>query len=188
MAAELSLEGAGVVEDEVEDRPLLLAALLEVLAALAGRAGAEEPLEDEPRIGLGRHGQRGRAPRQVELVGARIAGVAVARLPHAVAGQLQRGEPREVADPLGRHLVDRDAGVDVGAGGLLDPDAGQERPAGPRMVAGAVLAADGVELVQPAEDLDLVLDLLQRLQGPVELEVLPLPFGPPVTWMTPLGT
>ena len=27
---------------------------------------------------------------------------------------------------LGGHLVDRDAGVDVGAGGFLDPDAGQK--------------------------------------------------------------
>ena len=57
-AAELPLERTGVVEDEIEDRPLLLAAELEVLAALARRAGAEEPLEDEPRIGLGGHRQR----------------------------------------------------------------------------------------------------------------------------------
>ena len=70
-----------------------------------------------------------------------------------------------MADPLGRHLVDRDARVDVGAGRLLDPDAGQERAAGPRMVARPVQPAVGVDLVEPAEDLDLVLDLLQRLQA-----------------------
>ena len=90
--AELLFQGAGVVEDEIQDRPLLLAAELEVLASLAGRAGAEEPLEDEARIGLGGHGQGGGAPGQVVLVGAGIAGVAVAGLPHAVAGQLQRRE------------------------------------------------------------------------------------------------
>ena len=187
VAAELLLERAGVVEDEIEDRPLLLAAQLEVLAALARRAGAEEPLEHEPRIGLGRHGDRGIAPRQVELIGARVAGIAVARLPHAVAGELQRGKPGQVADPLGRHLVDRDARVDVGAGRLLDPDARQEGPARPRVVARPVQAADGVEVVQPAQHLDLLLDLLERLQRPGELEVLPQPFGPPMTLMHAVG-
>ena len=171
VAAELLLERAGVVADEIEDRALLLAAQVEVLAALARRAGTEEPLEDQPRIGLGRHRHRRTAPRQVELVGAGIAGIAVARLAHAVAGELERRKPRQVADPLGRHLVDRDAGVDVGAGRLPDPDARQERAARPRMVARPVQAADGIDVVQSAQDLDLVLDLLQRLQRPGELEV-----------------
>ena len=97
------------------------------------------------------------------------------------------GKPGEMADLLGRHLVDRDARVDVRAGGLLDPDAGQERAAGPRMVAGPVEAAVGIHLVQPAQDLDLLLDLLQRLQGPGELEVLPFLLGPPVTLMDAVG-
>ena len=47
-----------------------------------------------------------------------------------------------MADPLGRHLVDRDTGVNVGAGRLPDPDAGQKRAARPRMVARPVQAAD----------------------------------------------
>ena len=173
VAAELLLERAGVVKDEIEDRALLLAAQVEVLAALARRTGAEEPLEHQARIGLGRDGHRGIAPRQVELIGAGIAGIAVARLPHAVAGELQRGKPGQVADPLGRHLVDRDARVDVGAGRLPDPDARQERPARPRMVARPVQAAIGIEVVQSAQDLDLLLDLFQRLQRPGELEVFP---------------
>ena len=59
---------------------------------------------------------------------------------------------------LGDDLVDRDAGVDVGPGGLLDPDAGQEGAAGPGVVAGAVAAGGGVEVVEAAEDLDLVLE------------------------------
>ena len=60
-----------------------------------------------------------------------------------------------MADPLGRHLVDRDAGVDVGAGGFPDADARQEGPTRPRMVARPVQAAVGVDLVEPAQDLDL---------------------------------
>ena len=67
------LHRAGVVEDEVEDRPLLLPAALQVRLPLAGRAGAEEALEDQPRVGLGRHRRRRRAPGEVVLVGARVA-------------------------------------------------------------------------------------------------------------------
>ena len=152
-----------------------------------GRAGTEEPLEHQPRIGLGRHRDRGVAPRQVELVGTGIAGIAVARLAHAVAGELQRGKPRQVADALGRHLVDRDARVDVGAGRLLDPDARQERSARPGMVARPVQAAVGVDVVESAQDLDLLLDLFQRLQRPGELEIFALALGPPVTLIHAVG-
>ena len=78
--AELSFEAAGVVEHEIEDRPLLLAAERQVLAALARRPGAEKPLEDQPRVRLRRDRQGGAAPRQVELIGARVAGVARCRI------------------------------------------------------------------------------------------------------------
>ena len=70
---------------------------------------------------------------------------------------------------------------------FLDPDARQEGAARPRMVARPVQAAVGIEVVQSAQDLDLVLDLLERLQGPGELEVLSLPFGPPMTLMHAVG-
>ena len=92
-AAELAVDGAGVVEDEVEDRTAAAAwRCLSDAPALARRARAEEALEDEPRVGLGRHRRRGRLPGEVVLVGAGVARVAVARLADRVAGQLQRGE------------------------------------------------------------------------------------------------
>ena len=62
--AQLAAQGAGVVEHEVEDRPLLLLPLPQALAALAGRPGAEEPLEGEAGIGLGRHRQCWARPRR----------------------------------------------------------------------------------------------------------------------------
>ena len=103
-------------------------------------AGPEPKRRSKTRPGVGLGGHRGGRgpPRHVPVVGARVPRVAPARLPDAVAGQLQRGEPREVADVPGDELVDRDAGADVGARGLLDPDPGQERAAGPGVVAAAV--------------------------------------------------
>ena len=92
-----------------------------------------------------------------------------------------------MADPLRRDLVDRDARVDIGARGLLGPDAGQEGRAGPRMVARPVLPAGGVDLVQSGDDLDLALDPLQRLHGLVQVEVLPLLLGPPFRQVDPVG-
>ena len=92
-----------------------------------------------------------------------------------------------MSDSLGGHLVDRNPGVDVGAGGLADAHAGQKCAARSRVVAGTVQPAVGVDVVQPAHDLDLVLDLLERLQGAVELEVLPFLLGPPVALMHAVG-
>ena len=136
-APELSFQAAGVVEHEIQDRALLLAAQRAGFLALGRSTGAEEPLEDQARVRLGRDRQGGPAPGQVELVGAGIARVAITRLAHRVARQLERGKSRQMPDSLGGHLVDRDAGVDVGAGGLLDAHAGQERAAGAGMIARA---------------------------------------------------
>ena len=83
-----------------------------------------------------------------------------------------------MADPARHHLVDGDPGPDVG-GALLQADAGQERPVAARVVAGAVGPAFGRLVVQAAEDLDQALERLQRLEGPLELEVGPLAARPP---------
>ena len=61
-------------------------------------------------------------------------------------------------------LVDGDPGVDIGRA-LLEPNAGQERAVAARVVAGAVGPALGRLMVQPAQDLDQLLDRLQRLEG-----------------------
>ena len=105
----------------------------------------------------------------------------------AVARELERRKPRQVADPLRGHLVDRDAGMDVGAGRLLHPDAGQERAAGPGMIAGPVRPGGRVDLVESAQDLDMLLDLFQRLKRPGELEILAFLLGPPVALVHAVG-
>ena len=55
-AAGAALEGAGVVEDEVEDGALLGLAALEVFAALAGRAGARTGSNTSRGLGSGATG------------------------------------------------------------------------------------------------------------------------------------
>ena len=152
---------------------------LEARLALAGLPLAEEAFEQEPGVGLGRDRRGGRAPGEVVLVGARVAGVAVAGLADGVAAQFERAEPGEVADLAGDDLVDRDARVDVGAGGLADADAGEERAAGAGVVAGSVGAGGGVHVVETGDDLDAVFDRFQRLHRAVEGEVLALALGPP---------
>ena len=89
--------------------------------------------------------------------------------------------------PLGGHLVDRDPGVNVGAGRLLHPDAGEKRAAGPRMIARPIRAGSGIDLVEAAQDLKMLLDLFKRLQRLVELEVFPFLLGPPVTLVHAVG-
>ena len=85
-----------------------------------------------------------------------------------------------MSDPLRRDLVDGYARVNIGSGGLLGADAGQVSRTGSGVVARSVLAAGGVDLVEPGDDLHLVLDPLQRLHGAVELEVRTFFFRPPV--------
>src|SRR5207244_8929213 len=80
----LALECAGILEHEIENGPLLLSAAHEALASLPGRAGAKEPLEEEPWIGFGRHGLARGAPGKVVLIGAGVARIAVAGFAHGV--------------------------------------------------------------------------------------------------------
>ena len=59
VAAELLLERTGVVEDEIEDRALLLAAELEVLAALAGAPAPKRRSKTRRGLGSGDTGKVG---------------------------------------------------------------------------------------------------------------------------------
>ena len=70
-------------------------------------------------------------------------------------------------DLIGRHLVNRNARVYVRAGGFLDADAGQERATGAGVVACAVRPGRRVDMVQAAEDLQALFDVLQRLHRTV---------------------
>ncbi len=152
---EVTFELFGVVADKVEDGSLLILAALHAFVPLAGRASAKQPLKQQSRVRFGRHGRARRTPGEVVLVRARITRIAVAAFAHGVAGEFERWKTRDVADLLGRHLVDGDAGFDVGPGGLAHADPGQERAAGASMVAGAIGTGRGVDVVHAAEDLQL---------------------------------
>ena len=51
-----------------------------------------------------------------------------------------------MADLVGHHLVDGNAGADVRARGLLDAHAGEEGAAGARVIAGAIGPGIGAEI------------------------------------------
>ena len=125
-------------------------------------------------------------PRQVVLIGARIARVATARLAHRVTRQLQRGKPREVTDALRRHLVDRNTDADVGAVGFASPGAGEKRGIGPRMIARAIVARLGILVIQPPENLDGVLQWSERRHRAAQSEIRPGARRPPVVLMRPV--
>ena len=71
-------------------------------AAARASAVAEQPLEDDARIGFGRQRRRRRRPGQVVLIGARVAVVAVADLRDQVGAEFERRNLRVAADALRR--------------------------------------------------------------------------------------
>src|SRR5262249_11977889 len=139
---------------------------------------SEEPLEDQPRVALRRLGGRRGTPGKVELVGAGVPRVAGPGPGHGIAGQLQRGETGQVADPPRDRLVDGDAGADVG-GALVQTHAGQERAVAAGVVAGTVPAGVGRLVVEAAEDLDELPARLQRLERAAPAEIGAFAGGPP---------
>src|SRR5438034_10608004 len=83
-------------------------------------------------------------------------------------------------DLIGRNLVDGNARMNVRAGGFLDADAGQERATGAGVVARAVRPGRRVDMVQAAEDLQALFDVLQRLHGAIQFEVFAFAGRPPI--------
>ena len=97
-------------------------------AAVGGAAAfAEQALEDDARVGFGRKRRRRRRPREVVLVDARVAVVALAHRLEQIHRQLQRRQQRLLADLLRGDLVDRRAQVVVGAFGPFRLGRAQER-------------------------------------------------------------
>ena len=108
--------------------------------------GAEEPLEDEPRIGDARGiGRVFVAPGDVVLIGAGVAAIASARLPAARYRNSAPAKASRVVLPicLRGDLIGRNADLDIRAGGLARVDAGEEAGVGARVIAGAVAQARG---------------------------------------------
>ena len=134
--AEPAFEPRHVVDDPVENAGVAA----QLGAARVGRAAvAEQPLEQHARVGFGRQRRGRRRPRQVVLVDAGEAVVAVADLRDQVGAELERRDRRAAADLLRGDLIDRDAELVVAAFGALRARAAQKRRAGRGMVA----AGDG---------------------------------------------
>ena len=152
--SELLLKPGDVLAHPVEEA----GAALERGAPI-GRAAAfaEQPLEDDARVGLGRQGRRRRRPRQIVLIDARVAVVALADRLEQVHRQLQRRQQRLVADLLRGNLIDGRSQVIVGAFGPLRPGGAEERGVGCRMRAGV-----GVPQLQVGDDRELIGNRGQR--------------------------
>ena len=144
--AEGALEAVGIVEDVVEDALAVEGAAGAGFEGGGGIGVAEEALKGGAGIDFGAHRLRGGFPREVELVGAAVAGVAGAGALAAVATEFEGREARLLADLVGGDLIDGDAGLDVGAGGFARVDAGEEtgRGAGVGAAAIAVFVAHAI--------------------------------------------
>ena len=132
--AEGAAQARELVGDGVENGAVLLHPR-HPRRSIRGAAAPEQSLEDHTRVVL--HRQRRRIAQPVQRVGvdATVAGVAGAERLLRVQGQLQGSELGLILEHPRRDLVHRDAGSDVGAGGLLRMDPGEERAGRPRVVA-----------------------------------------------------
>ena len=79
-------------------------------------------------------------------------------------------------------LINRDSGANIPAGGLFGAGSSQERGPSAGVIARSVFAGGSIGVRQPGEDLQVVVELSQRLQGFAELVIGPAGSG------TPLGT
>ena len=149
----------------------------------------KQPLEGELRVVLGRQRLVRRLPGEVVFVGAGVAGIAFAGLAHHVAGELERGEAREMADLVGHHLVDGHAGLDVRARGLLDAHAGEEGAAGARVIARAIGPGLRADVGEARDDLEWLRTLASGASvGDSAKSAPPSPAGHQAAGMAPFGT
>ena len=115
-------------------------------------------------------GVRRRRPRDRVGVGAAVAFAAVARVGARVLDrELHRRHQVVLADLLRDDLVDRRAGVDVGAGGLLRLVRAQERRGDPVVGAGHARRRLGRARMQAAQDHRVIAERLERLQDERQL-------------------
>ena len=144
---------------------------------------AEQPLEHDPRVVLGRERRRRARPRQRVHVDAGVAVLALPAEEVQVDGQLQRRLRRVFADVRGGNLIRGDAVADVGAGGLAGLDAGEVGGGG----AGVAAAAAGVGVAEAGDDGDVVAVAGEGLEDLRHVEVRALGDGNPVLHVDPVG-
>ena len=85
-----------------------------------------------------------------------------------------------MADVAGDDLINGSARTDVRSRRLFDANAGEKSAACPRMITAAIRSRVGAEVFQTGEDLELMADGFERLQGAGEAEIpATVPFRPP---------
>ena len=162
LGSELRLQASDVVAQRVQEAgpPPQRGAPIGGAAALT-----EQPLEDDARMRLGREGRGRRRPREIVLIDAGVAVVALADGLEQIHRQLERRQQRLVSDLLRGDLIDGGAQVVVGALRPFRLCRAQERGVGRRMRAGV-----GVLQLQVADHRELIDDRSQRLQRGRELD------------------
>src|SRR5262249_9785748 len=76
-------------------------------------------------------------------------------------------------------LVDRDSGMDIRTGGFFNADTGKKRAAGPSIITPAGRTRGCIDMIHATQNLELILNISERLHGLSQLEILVFAFGPP---------
>ena len=121
---------------------------------------AKQPLENDPRMRFGRQRRRRRRPREIVLVDARVAVIALSDRLEEVHRHLQRRQQRLLSDLFRGNLIDGRAQIVVGAFGPL-----RLRRAEKRGVRRGVRARIRVLQLEVADDRELIHHRRQRLEG-----------------------
>ena len=178
--AEFRFQPAGVFRHEIENALVVEVAFGAVLFRFAFDAIGEKPIKNQSRVDLRRHRSRFGPPGEIELIGATVAGIALAGDAALVATQFQRRQARVFAEFFGGNLVHGNADLDVRALGLARLTAGEEGGGGAGVVAGAVAVRTGLVVGETADDLKILLERLQRLENVRQLVISADGFGCPV--------
>ena len=166
--SEPPLQTGEVLEHRIENA-LVLARLGG--APRRGAAVAEQPLEHDARIVLGRQRRRRRGPRQRVQVGAAVAVLALPGQEIEIDGELERRQRRLLAEHRRGNLIGGDAVADVGAFGALGVHAGEPRARAARVIAARpVVAGFRLIVIEPADDHHPVAKRRQRRQDLRQLE------------------
>ena len=134
---------------------------------------SKQRVERERRVDLVRHRRIGVLPRDVRAVRHREVRLVVARH-RLLARQHDAGLQRFLSQVIGDHLVDRDAGVDDRTS--RDGRSGEQASRLRRVDA----LARRVLVEEAVDDVDLLLDRLERRQAQAELHVVSRSGGAPV--------
>ena len=159
---ERAVETREILGHRIEDAAVLFRA---GLALLRRATVAEQALEDEPGIVLGRQRRCRRFPRDGIQIRAGIAVLALARQKVQIDAQLERRQNDTLADYPGGNLVGRDTVPYVCTLGALRVHPRKPRGACTCVVSvGAVGSGERSALHEPAEDRHAFAVLLERLQ------------------------